>query len=275
MTEGLKIKIWGTRGSMTAPYPDRMKYGANTSCVSAEWDEGLVIFDCGSGIRALGEELLRNNTTEKKELHIFVSHLHLDHVVGLPFFPIIYNKNWKIHLYGFFPNEKFREKLTKLLAPPYWPVALENAGAGLIWHELKENEAVMLPGNVRVKTICSSHPDSAILMRMEKGEESFVYGLDCELTDDFRTIYEAFVKDSSLLLFDGMYNEEELKRYRGFGHSSWEQGLEIQENCNVKQICISHHDWGRTDTELEAIEKEVSEKKKNCIFAKEEMEFFL
>ena len=138
-----------------------------------------------------------------------------------------------------------------------------------------ENETVMLSGNVRVKTICSSHPDSTILMRMEKGEASFVYGLDCELTDDFRTIYEAFVKDSSLLLFDGMYNEEELKRYRGFGHSSWEQGLEIQENCNVKQICISHHDWGRTDTELEAIEKEVSEKKKNCIFAKEGMEFFL
>ena len=274
MAGELRIRIWGTRGSMTAPYPDRMKYGANTSCVSAEWDNETVIFDCGSGIRALGNELLEKNK-DHKVVHIFISHLHLDHVVGLPFFPIIYNKNWTIHLYGFFDNRGFREKLSNLLAPPYWPVALEKAGANLVWHELEENEIVPLSGNVVLKTMPSSHPDSTIIMRLEKEEASFVYSLDCELTNAFQERYEAFVKDSSILLFDGMYNDEELNRYRGFGHSSWNHGLEIQETCNVKQLCISHHDWGRTDAELEMIEREVREKNNNCIFAKEGMEFFL
>ena len=85
MKNGLNVKIWGTRGSMAAPYPDRMVYGANTSCVSVEWEDGIAVFDCGTGIRGFGEELSKRSDMEKKELHIFISHLHLDHIIGLPF----------------------------------------------------------------------------------------------------------------------------------------------------------------------------------------------
>ena len=97
MGKGINVTVWGTRGSMTALYQDRIKYGANTSCISAEWDDQIVLFDCGSGVRAFGMDLLKREFIPNKELHIFISHLHLDHIMGLPFFPLIFMKDWTIH----------------------------------------------------------------------------------------------------------------------------------------------------------------------------------
>lgn len=276
MADEIKIQIWGTRGSMTAPYADRMVYGANTSCVSAEWDDEIVIFDCGSGIRALGETLLNSDRSGRKTAHIFISHLHLDHISGLPFCPLIYNKEWTIHLYGFSEKEgDFRRNLTGIFSPPYWPVALERAEAEILWHEMTLEEPVHLPGHASVRCIRSSHPDSAVLMRLERGGTSFVYGLDCELTAGYQEQYERFVRNASLVLFDGMYGMDELERYRGFGHSSWGQAPEIQKNCQVGQIWISHHDWGKTDKELESADRWVREQNPNCTLVKEGMEIIL
>lgn len=274
MEHGLNIRIWGTRGSMPAPYPNRMQFGANTSCVSAEWEHGVIIFDCGSGIRALGDYLTKICPPIQKELHIFVSHLHLDHIIGLPFLPQVYQKDWTIHLYGAAEgNGCFREQLCLALSPPYWPVSLMNAGANMVWHELKEGQETELPGGIKIRTIRSNHPDTTTLFRLEKGNTSIVYGLDCELTESFYETYVTFVKHSDLLLFDGMYTEDEIERYRGFGHSYWEQGLRLIGDADIKQLCIMHHDWGREDSELERLEQTAQSFNTRCMFAREGMVF--
>lgn len=276
MTDGLCVKIWGTRGSLAAPFSDRMEFGGNTSCVSVTWDDELAIFDCGSGIRALGEELSGSDFAAKKELHIFITHLHLDHISGLPFFPQIYKKDWTIHLYGYSGEDGgFQKKLNDVIQPPYWPVALTKAGAKLCWHEIVAGKVVELPGGVSVFATFANHPDDTVIYRLEKEHVRVVYGLDYELTEASEADFREFVKDSALLIFDGMYTEEELERHRGFGHSSWMQGVQMMETGGVKQLCISHHDWKKTDLELNKLEQAAQERCDRCLFAREGMEFLL
>ncbi len=274
MEHGLNVKIWGVRGSLAAPFSDRMKFGGNTSCVSAEWEEGMVVFDAGSGIRALGSELFSHLPGERKELHIFISHLHLDHICGLPFLPQLYQSDWTIHLYGEAHGGKtFQESLNQVAGPPYWPVALDAAASDLQWHEILPGETVELSSGVNVHTMRSSHPDETMIFRIEKDTFRVVYGLDFELTEKSCAQYQEFVRNSDLLIFDGMYTDSEYDRYRGFGHSTWEEGIRIMETCGVKTLCIFHHDWSRTDEILENLEEQAKAQNDRCLFAREGMAF--
>ncbi len=276
MEQGFEVKIWGTRGSLAAPFMDRMKYGGNTSCISVAWEEGMAVFDCGTGIRALGEELLNIPPSGKKELHIFISHLHLDHIAGLMFMPQLYQKDWTIHLYGTaHGTDSFQESLSKIASPPYWPVSLASAGANIEWHEIMDQEIIELPGNVTVQTLIAEHPDETLIFGIERKSVRIVYGLDYELTEKSEKRFHEFVSGSSLLIFDGMYTDEELEHHRGFGHSSWSQGTDVAKTCSVKQVCISHHDWRRTDRELERLEQEAKAQNPNCFFACEGMTILL
>jgi len=276
MRHGLKVKIWGTRGSMAAPYSDRMIFGGNTACVSAQWDKEVAIFDCGTGIRALAEELLPQFQDGVNVFHIFISHVHLDHVIGLPFFPFIYKKDCILHFYGA-SDEKmsFEQRMKQMAGPPYWPVSLDAAGAEMVWHEIKSGDSIELPDGVRVHALGSNHPDTTLIFRLEKNDSSIVYGLDCELTESFESKFKEFVDSCSLLIFDGMYSDAVIEKFRGFGHSTWEQGVRIAEECKVKQLCISHHDWDKTDCALLQLEKVAREMSSKCIFAREGMIFCL
>ena len=272
MGKGINVTVWGTRGSMTALYQDRIKYGANTSCISAEWDDQIVLFDCGSGVRAFGMDLLKRKSIARKELHIFISHLHLDHIMGLPFFPLIFLKDWTIHFYGSSEeNTTFQKELTEIMGPPYWPVSLENAGAQLYWHQVRSGDIVNLPDQSVVRVLQSNHPNATVIYRLDIGDKHIVYGLDYELTDECQRSYECFIKDSSIVFFDGMYTEDELPNYRGFGHSCWEQGISLIDSCNIGLLCISHHDWGRNDSDLEVLEQKAKSINPKCCFAKEGM----
>lgn len=263
MKQGIEVSFWGIRGSMAAPFSDRMKYGGNTSCVSAEWSGGLLIFDCGTGLRELGRRLLDEG---RKEVHIVISHLHLDHVIGLPFFPLLFRKDCKLHLYV-----RDKTMLMKLCAPPFWPVTLDQAAAEIIWHEISSHEEILLPDGAKIRSMEADHPDGSLIYRFETDGMSVVYGLDCELTERVRESYQEFVRGCDLLIFDGTYTDEEYPKTVGYGHGTWEQGVEIMKTCNIKRLCISHHDWGRTDEELEKMDEELKKMVPGAVFAREGM----
>lgn len=266
----MNITFWGTRGSMPAPYPNRMLYGGNTSCVCAAWKGGLAVFDAGTGIRELGIQLAAAD--EIRELHLFLSHLHLDHVMGLPFFPLLFQKAWVIHIYGEGKTDTgFSEEVTRLSQNPYWPVSLKEAAATLIWHELSDGSQIELPAGAKLDTMSGNHPNGSLLYRLETNEGSMVYGLDCEITETIRAAYQDFVRNCDLLIFDGMYTEEEYPSFRGYGHSTWQQGAALQKECNIKQLCISHHDWSRSDEELSRLETILKQKNPDALFAREGM----
>lgn len=279
MRDGMMITFWGTRGSMAAPYSNRMIYGGNTSCVSARWKNGFVIFDGGTGIRELGMRLLKEERGfcgEKKEVHIFISHLHLDHIIGLPFFPQLFMKGWKIHFYGVSRTKQgFQKELMQVSMAPFWPVSFEQAKSEIIWHEITVGNSVKLPGDAVMYILEAEHPNGASLFRLEAEGTSVVYGLDCELTESMQRSYEAFARGCNLLIFDGMYTEEEYLQCKGYGHSSWMQGVKLARVCDVERLCISHHDWARSDEEMSVMEKKLKRIQSDAIFAREGMSIIL
>ena len=276
MADNLRVKFWGTRGSCAAPFWDRMVYGGNTSCVSVQWEDEIAVFDGGTGIGAFGRELeeicCQKGHGKKISVFVFISHVHLDHVIGIPLLPCLFWKEATIHFFG--PSGKegsFQQRLSKVLGPPYWPVAVDQVPANLIWHDVGREMSWEIPGNVLVRAMSSNHPNGGYLYRLEKGSQSVVYGLDCELEEgteanlekDYKTKgsfweqYCNFALDCNLLIFDAPYTEESYSRHKGFGHSFWQQGLMMAQECNAGHLCICHHDWNSTDEQIAQIEYEL------------------
>lgn len=277
----LSVRIWGSRGSCAAPFSDRMVYGGNTSCVSLHWEEGTVIFDAGTGILALGQWLEEMEKEKQKPIYLFISHLHLDHVIGLPLFPLFFEQGIRFHLYGSGEGEKtFQERLTTLLSPPYWPVSIREFPASITWHEGKKGDVWELPGGVKVRAMRANHPNDCLIYRLERGGVSVVYGLDCEFSElegadsgelnrkeprdgvvcggeSVWEAYKSFARKCSLLIFDAPYTREEYPCYRGFGHSYWEKGVQMAKECQAERLFISHHNWSRSDEELVRMEEEL------------------
>lgn len=272
MGEGLEIRFWGTRGSCAAPFLNRMEFGGNTSCVSVRRGGELVVFDGGTGIAALGawldEQAARGLAFPV--IHIFMSHLHLDHVCGLPFFSAFFQPGREIHLYGR-PGETahFREELCRAAGPPCWPLTPDAGAAKVVWHDLRAGESREILAGGHIWAMGAEHPDQSLMYRLELDGMSVVYGLDCELTVDIREDYRVFAAGCDLLIFDGMYTDEEYPRYRGFGHGTWQQGAAFGRECGAGLVCVSHHDWRRTDEELRRLERQARELYQGCVFARE------
>lgn len=271
MEQGLRVRFWGTRGSMAAPYGDRMEFGGNTSCVSADWPEGIAVFDGGTGIMELGNRLKEAKSKglwrQEQGIHIFVSHLHMDHIIGLFMFPCLFEKGMAVEFYG--PCEagkSFRERFQAAMDHPFWPVTMAQTAAKVSWHDTKDKDIWNLPGEVTVRVMKSNHPNGCVIYRLERKKQSVVYGLDCELGEwggDFWKKYRAFAENCGLLIFDAPYEKKEYARVAGFGHSFWQQGVEMAKECRAGRLYISHHDWGRTDGQLGDREREAQDEAKD------------
>lgn len=259
----VEVEFWGTRGSCPAPFSNRMGYGGNTSCISVSWEEGLAVFDGGTGILSLGRQMEKRGRWDIP-IHIFIGHLHLDHIAGLILFPGLFQKDARIHLYG--PpseEESFQTRLSKVLGPPYWPVSVSQVPARVIWHDGGDGDSWELPGGGLVRAISANHPNGGLLYRLEKEGRSVVYGMDCELGAEdgleYWEQYKRFARDCDLLLFDAPYTQEEYPDFLGFGHSYWEQGIRMAEACRAKRLCICHHNWDREDEALKKAEPELAQ----------------
>ena len=119
------------------------------------------------------------------------------------------------------------------------------------------------------------HPNGSSLFRLEADGTSVVYGLDGSLSDRIRRSYEQFVSGCDLLIFDGMYTDQQYSKVKDFGHSTWQQGVAIKQTCHVGMLCISHHDWARTDSQLDEMQTEMEQIEPNAVFAREGMKICL
>jgi phosphoribosyl 1,2-cyclic phosphodiesterase len=141
-----KLNIWGVRGSMPAPSRNFLDYGGNTSCVSVDCGAGdLVVFDAGSGLLALAGQL-----SGSCPVHIFISHVHIDHLLGLYTFPLFHTPGAEVHLYGEARGGvSFQRQLEAIVGPPYWPVGFSDFKAGIAIHEIGPDQTVPSPAGGR------------------------------------------------------------------------------------------------------------------------------
>lgn len=279
MKQTWKITVWGVRGSF--PVPDRkyMGYGGNTSCISVDCGGRFLILDAGSGLIELGNRL---SARGQKRADILLSHLHLDHCLGLFGFRLFHDPEAEVHLYGrSHDGRSLEENLKRLIGPPCWPLGLKDFPARIRIHEIRPGESFRpagdenLPGGLSIGTMAGNHPNQSIYYRLEQGDKCVVYALDCELTEEFRKSLTEFARDAALLIWDASFTEEDLTRYRGWGHSSWKPGACLGRDAHVKRVLMTHYASGYTDAFLEEQEKLAAESEPLCLFAREGMELVL
>ncbi len=252
----MKVKFWGVRGSIPSPGPGTVRIGGNTSCVEVRADNQLLIFDCGTGARALGGSLLREMPVQA---HLFFSHMHHDHNQGFPFFPPVFIPGNLFMLYG--PertNVQLEEILAGVMQYPYFPVLLRDLPASMEFIDLKEGQKVQVSEMVTVTNRKLNHPDGVFGYRVEAIEAGvkkvFAYCTDTEhyIVPDWRVADLA--RDADVFVYDAQYTEEEYVKRLGWGHSTWAEGAKVARQAGAKRLVLFHHDPSRDDDSVLAIE---------------------
>lgn len=259
----MRVRFWGARGSLATPGPTTVRYGGNTSCVEITTSGGaLIIIDCGTGIRGLGQHLLATQPAPLNG-HILISHTHWDHIQGIPFFgPFFASGNtWDVYA----PKgvrQSLRDALEGQMQYSYFPVQLDELGADIRYHELVEGTFRI--ADVTIRTRYLNHPALTFAYRLEAEGAAIVYASDHEphsrhLADGTGEIggedlrHCEFLAGADLVIHDAQYIAEEYPQKIGWGHSTVEYALALCRAAGVKTVALTHHDPSRDDDAIDRI----------------------
>ncbi len=262
----LKIQFLGTRGSIPVSSKKYSIYGGATACTLITVNNQHFIFDAGSGFLNL-PDYINFNKDSNHILHLFLSHAHLDHILGLLACKCMFDSRITIHIYG---KKRLgltiKEQLEQLLQPPIWPVGVDMFTSTVIFHDLTRELEI---DEVNVSFIEGCHPGGCTAFRMEYHSTSLVYATDYEITEQNMDQLIAFSKNSNLLICDGQYSDANIVEKSGFGHSAWQSAVSIAQQSCCEHLCISHHDPYSDDEYLAVIEDELHRLSPTYFLAKE------
>lgn len=257
----MAVKIWGCRGSIPAPEHCTGAYGGNTSCVDLVLPGNRhLVFDAGTGIRGLGQELLGQAPLR---LALFLTHYHWDHVQGLPFFKPLFVPGNEVHLYG--PaesNDQMMELIGGQMGGAFFPISVDAFRSSVKFHGIQETSFEAF--GCSISTLNTLHPGRTLAYRVEVGGRSLVYAPDNEMVPESaipQLSGEAlrlanFVRGASLLMHDCQYSREEYEKKRGWGHSpAYAVGAALAA-AEVERILLFHHDPDHDDLEVDRIHGE-------------------
>jgi ribonuclease BN (tRNA processing enzyme) len=255
------VSYWGTRGSLATPGPATIRYGGNTACVEVRGREGTVlVLDAGSGIRPMGA----NIGPGVKRLDLLISHLHLDHILGLGFFGPLFDPAMEVHIWGpGSPHLNLRARLQRYLSPPLFPVLISDLACRLTFHEVCAGTVEI--GEFRVTSDFVCHPGSTVGYRVSDGGAVLTYLSDHEPALG-QTGFPAAAEWTSgldlaagadLLIHDSQYTQGEYDARVGWGHSSLEHAIGFARLAGARRLVPFHHEPARDDTTLSAWVDEV------------------
>ena len=260
MTKSLTVSFWGTRGSYPQSGLGYVKTGGHTSCVSLQTPEHTLFFDAGTGLITAGSEGSGATGDEKSRYHILLSHLHLDHILGIPFFKPLWIPETQVHFYtGMLESsEALNKALSTIFSPPYFPASWEAIPAKCTYHTFHSGKTFNI-GTVLVRSVALRHPGGATGYRVEVGGKSVVYLTDtCHPLDQDDT-FAQFCDAADLLIYDATFTTESWKQHPDWGHSTWYEGCQLARRAGVRQLALFHHAPEHTDTILDDILRQAQE----------------
>jgi len=269
----LKIRFWGVRGSFAMPGREFLRYGGNTTSVELVTNAGeRLLIDLGTGATELAKQLMGGAFGKGQgSLPILLSHTHLDHIQGLPFFTPFFIKGNSIRILGANPTQLSLEAtLQNQLAPHYSPLnGLENLAAGVTIETFDPGAAIAFPG-FTVRTVAVPHGSMwTTAFRITADGKTVAYLSDVEYPDVDNPLAEALAlaRGADLLIHDAMHADDDYELRRGWGHSPARAGVVVAERAGAKKLALFHHSPDATDDMIDQVVKATSERTKIPVFA--------
>jgi len=268
--DGVLLRFWGVRGSCPAPGPATAEVGGNTSCIEIRAGGELLVLDGGTGLRGLGNAL----GSGAVEATFLFSHVHWDHIQGIPFFAPIFRPDTRLAMWGAPQHMSLEEVMHRQMCGPNFPVALDRVPARLSFHPITVGGEANL-GPYRVTATPLEHPNGVLAYRIEVGGRSIVYATDNEHpADGVDPRLVALATGADVLIYDAQYTPDEYAgragpSRRGWGHSTWTEGVAAARAAGVGQLVLFHHDPSHDDATIDQIEDDAAVALPGTIAARE------
>lgn len=272
-----KLSFWGVRGSTPTVDPATWRYGGNTPCLELIAPDGTqIILDCGTGLRMLGSRWGNGEPTGSVDTHIFVTHYHWDHIQGFPFFSPLYVEKNEFQFYSFrskfLGRDSLRQVFETQMALPYFPVDFSAMSAKRKFREIDGGEVFKIGSNT-ITAKWLNHPQGCLGFRIDTPAGTVVYATDNEPGDPVldKNLKE-LAKDADIFVNDAQFTPAQLASTRkGWGHSSWREGVEIAREVNAKTLVLFHHDPDSTDRMIDGLLQQAREEFDSVFAASEGM----
>ena len=252
----MKVQFWGTRGSYPVSGKNFTHFGGNTSCVSIHTPRYVFIFDAGTGIIPLGEALKRQSS---RDLVLCLSHCHLDHIIGLPFFAPVNDPNTKLDIISCInpQYEGIQRLLSNVFSPPFFPLPWVERRAHITYdNNLALVQRLFDNDKLALSMVNLDHPGGSCGYRLTYNKKSI-----CYITDTGHTPGKVdadlleFVREADLMIYDATFTNSEFAKHQDWGHSTAAMGVKIAKLAQVKKLALFHHSPASKDAKLHKIEQ--------------------
>jgi phosphoribosyl 1,2-cyclic phosphodiesterase len=269
----VRVKFWGTRGSIAVPGPGTLRYGGNTACVELRADGEIIVLDAGSGIRPLGIALQNEFQARPIKLSLLITHAHWDHIQGLPFFKPAYDSKNEIRIFGFDgTGASLRDILAEPMRTPFFPITMRELSARMSINSLTDMKFSL--DKVQVHAAWVNHPGVCAGYRIFSSAGSVAFLPDHEPYEFFLHAYRGkrlssaqakqiaadeqaglvrFLRGSDILILDAQFTDREYKNHIGWGHSSLSSAVSLAVEAEVQTLVLFHHDPHHDDEKVDAM----------------------